>query len=203
MLVKLIVDKPLSKCPSNKEKNGLLCYPKCKSGYKGADPVCWQSCPSSFKNHGAFCLKPKPYGRGAGYVVWDKDKCRKRHKQGCEKNGLLYYPKCKSGFHATGCCICSPNCANGQSDIGISCAKKSYGRGAGTPMTWLLRLRRMGCFVIRSVRKGLKGRDLFVGISVLRGLLSVGLCVLRVRLSVVRRCLLLLLLFWSLLGLLL
>ena len=46
----------------------------------------------------------------------------------------MWYPKCQSGFSAAGCCICSPNCINGMTDIGVSCAKKSYGRGVGTPM---------------------------------------------------------------------
>ena len=46
----------------------------------------------------------------------------------------MWYPKCRSGYKPIGCCICSPICQNGQTDIGISCAKKSYGRGAGKPM---------------------------------------------------------------------
>ena len=51
-------------------------------------------------------------------------------------NGLLCYPKCRSGFHNVGCCICSPNCPSKMTDIGISCAKHSYGRGAGKiPLT--------------------------------------------------------------------
>ena len=30
---------PISSCPGNSEKNGGLCYPKCKRGYKGLGPV--------------------------------------------------------------------------------------------------------------------------------------------------------------------
>ncbi len=41
------------------------------------------------------------------------------------------YPKCQSGFHAVGCCVCSPTCPDGMNDIGISCGKNSYGRGVG------------------------------------------------------------------------
>ena len=126
--------QPLTQCKSNKDKDGALCYKKCKSGYKGIGPVCWQNCPRGFPDHGAFCGKPGPYGRGAGYAIWDKSKCQRRNKQGCEKNGLMYYPKCRIGFHAVGCCICSPNCTAGQTDIGVSCAKKSYGRGVGEPL---------------------------------------------------------------------
>ena len=120
------VGKPLSTCPPNTDKNGLLCYPKCKNDMVGNGPVCWGRCPAGFPNHGAFCGKPKSYGRGAGKIK----KC-----DNCEKNGLLWYPKCREGFHNVACCVCSPNCINGMKDIGVSCAKTSYGRGAGKPMT--------------------------------------------------------------------
>jgi len=67
-------------------------------------------------------LKPKAYGRGAGYVIWEKDKCEREHPDtGCEKSGAIWYPKCRSGFHPFGCCICSPNCEYGMIDVGISC----------------------------------------------------------------------------------
>jgi hypothetical protein len=46
----------------------------------------------------------------------------------------MWYPKCRDGFHATGCCVCSPNCINGMTDTGIACLRKSYGRGAGSPL---------------------------------------------------------------------
>ena len=121
-------------CRPDQEKNGALCYPKCNEGYYGLGPVCWENCPEGFRNDGAFCGKPGSYGRGAGYAIWSKNKCNKENSQGCEKNGLMYYPKCKANFHAVGCCVCSPDCPPGQKDIGVSCAKKSYGRTAGTPL---------------------------------------------------------------------
>jgi hypothetical protein len=120
-------------CPKGYEKSGALCYPECKAGYKGAGPVCWESCPGGFRDDGAFCAKPAPYGRGAGYALWDKGKCEREHGQ-CEQHGLLHYPKCRTGFHPAGCCICSPNCPAGMTDIGVSCAKRSYGRGVGQPL---------------------------------------------------------------------
>ena len=140
-------------CPSNLEQNGGLCYTSCKLGYAGAGPVCWQTCdgpptftrkarvgrPPQFRDDGAFCFKPEPYGRGAGYVVWDEAACKRdglaKESGGCEQCLALHYPKCKPGFHATGCNICSPDCPAGMTDIGISCAKQSYGRGAGTVVT--------------------------------------------------------------------
>jgi len=34
-------------CADDEEKDGALCYPKCKEGYDGVGPVCWQkNCPS-------------------------------------------------------------------------------------------------------------------------------------------------------------
>lgn len=129
-------------CELYQEKSGLLCYPKCKKGYTGVAFVCWQDCPPGFKDHGAFCAKPGPYGRGAGFpwkfgdkafsLKGAKKRCEKRHGS-CEKNGAIYYPKCKKGFHPVGCCVCSPDCPPGMKDIGVSCAKKSYTRSTHTP----------------------------------------------------------------------
>lgn len=124
--------KPLSlSCPAGTEKNGLLCYPKCKPGYSGNGPTCWQACPQGFQDIGAFCQKPEAYGRGAGYVLWEKDKCNNEHSQGCEQNGALFYPKCGPGFQSAGANICSPICPNGLKDTGTGCTKGSYGRGVG------------------------------------------------------------------------
>jgi hypothetical protein len=57
-------------------------------------------------------------------------RCEAAHGKGkCEKNGLMYYPKCKSGFYAFGCCICRPSAPNCPSlgmnpGVDLSCAKK-------------------------------------------------------------------------------
>lgn len=130
-------------CGPDEEMDGALCYPKCEADYNGVGPVCWQNCPEGFRDDGAFCGKPAPYGRGAGYPLWEEGKCNIEHAQHsqyridiehagfCEKSGALWYPKCRANFHAVGCCVCSPNCPEGMSDIGVSCAKRSSGRGAG------------------------------------------------------------------------
>jgi hypothetical protein len=127
------VGRPLSTCPADKDKSGALCYPKCKDGYKGEGPVCWQQCAEGLKDGGVTCAKAAGYGRGTGYA--SSDKCTKENKQGCEKSGLLQYPKCKDGFKAVGCCVCSPICPNEMTDAGAFCTKKSYGRTAGSPMS--------------------------------------------------------------------
>ena len=94
--------KPLSTCRPGEEKDGLLCYPECRDGYYGVGPVCWSYCPSDFRDDGAFCAKPGSYGRGAGKM--NKNNCG----SDCEKNAGLWYPKCRDGFYAFGCCVCSP-----------------------------------------------------------------------------------------------
>ena len=122
-----------------------LCYPRCKGGFKGAGPVCWQVCPGGYHDDGATCRKDvdiktkRHYGRGAGYVLWKRSACERDHAQGCEKHGLMWYPKCKSGYGAVACCICrEARCPAGYKDDGATCrrdahifGKKSYGRGVG------------------------------------------------------------------------
>ena len=92
-------------CKVGEAHDAGLCYTPCKPGYKGVGPVCWQSCAPEFRDDGAFCAKPKAYGRGGGYPWKFGDKafslnaararCSKAHPQGCEKSGEIIYPKCK------------------------------------------------------------------------------------------------------------
>jgi len=131
-----------TQCSTGYDKDAGLCYKKCPSGYAGVGPVCWQSCPSGFRDDGAFCAKPEPYGRGGGYP-WKfgdslddsgmRSRCEGDHGAGnCEKDGAIYYPKCKANFHKVGCCVCSPDCPSGMADMGVSCTKQTSTRGAGT-----------------------------------------------------------------------
>ena len=57
------------------------------------------------------------YGRGVGYpwkfgdsfgsLAGAKARCEAGEKStGCEQSGLIWYPKCREGYHAFGCCIC-------------------------------------------------------------------------------------------------
>jgi len=121
-------------CNDGFDRNGLLCYPKCRDGFAGKGPVCWQACPADFRDDGGDCGKPGSYGRGGGYVIWQEGQCNKDNPQGCEQSGAMWYPKCKANFHPVGCCVCSPDCPSGMTDIGVSCQKQSYGRGAGEPL---------------------------------------------------------------------
>ena len=127
------VGKPIYTCPpENPSKSGLLCYPECNENFNGVGPVCWEICPSKFHDDGAFCRKGDPYTRG---THTSQDSCEKAEGKSCERWGLLWYPKCDNGFHNVACCVCSPDCPNGMVDIGVSCAKQSYGRGVGVPLT--------------------------------------------------------------------
>lgn len=132
-------------CAIGWEKSGLFCYPKCMDRFKGVGPMCWKSCEVGYKDDGLTCRKPvdiktkEHYGRGAGYVAWKKDKCEADNSQGCEKHLAMWYPKCKEGFEAVGCCICRQRgCPDGYKDDGATCRRKgdiqkkeSYGRGVG------------------------------------------------------------------------
>jgi hypothetical protein len=134
---------PSDSCRANEEKINTyysnpfyetkakdMCLPKCHHGYTGHASTCRQNCPKDFHDDHSFCIKPSAYGRGAGYI--SQASCNADHSQGCERDFLfVYYPKCKEGYHAVGCCICSPDCPDGMTDIGVSCVKKNYHRGYG------------------------------------------------------------------------
>ncbi|OQR97953.1 hypothetical protein ACHHYP_09384 [Achlya hypogyna] len=125
----------VNQCLEGEEAYGALCYPKCQEGYeKVGCCICRKKgCSGAVgvTDIGVSCTKPAAYGRGAGYALWNQDKCSAENSQGCEKNGLMWYPKCKAGFHAFGCCICTPDCPAGTHDDGAFCRKDHYGRGAG------------------------------------------------------------------------
>lgn len=132
-----------STCGDDQVKSGLLCYPKPEPGYSVVAGVYSQDCPLGFKDNGLFCAKPDSYTRGAGYAwkLGDKafsldgarDRCTVDNSQGCDTEGAVVYPKCKANFHAVGCCTCSPDCPVGMTDIGVSCAKKTYVKAPITP----------------------------------------------------------------------
>lgn len=123
----------------DKVKIGLFCYSKCPAGTVRFGFDCHTVCPDGFRDDGLFCRLPE-YGRGLGYPWLLGDtllsysgmirRCEADHgKDNCELNGLLYYPKCKPGYSAFGCCICRPpvpDCsAYGLlSGLDLSCLKK-------------------------------------------------------------------------------
>ena len=124
------------KCASGQDRIGLLCYDKCGKNMKRFGFDCHSVCPEGMANQGLFC-RATEYGRGAGYP-WKfgdalndngmRSRCEKKHGKGnCQKQGLIFYAKCKSGYTNIGL-ICrpkQPNCKalglGGQLDL--SCAK--------------------------------------------------------------------------------
>lgn len=120
------------------EKIGQLCYPKCPAGYSRVGTDCQQNCPAGWTDQFQFCRFPD-YGRGYGYP-WkfgDElndngmiDRCEKDNGKGnCEKFGKVFFPKCKPGYSAFGCCICRPavpdcNALGFNSGYDLSCTKK-------------------------------------------------------------------------------
>lgn len=69
-------------CGPGQTKSGLLCYNDCKPGENNVAGVCWSGCPEGTTDIGATCVKKdvSSYGRGAGYVLWDEDRCNKAHR---------------------------------------------------------------------------------------------------------------------------
>ncbi len=105
-------------CTTGLCKNGV-CGPDCPNGTNQTAATCWydrgigripnkQDCPSNMRDDGLSCWLDT-YGRGAGYAAWDWDKCTRENSQGCEWNGAMIYPKCRSGYHNVGCCLCEPD----------------------------------------------------------------------------------------------
>lgn len=119
-------------CGEGRTQQAGLCYESCGTDWRGEATVCYQNCPEGFRDDGLYCGKPEPYGRGTGYVAWDLKVCETKHGKGnCETWGAMHYPKCKENYHATGCCVCSPDCPEGWEDIGVSCKKPARDRGVG------------------------------------------------------------------------
>lgn len=155
----------VSSCPQGTEPDRTggplsLCYPPCRDGYDGSAFNCTRRCPPGFTDNGiGFCLKPQPYGRGAGTIPtptcpegwavmgvgaasWcGKGLSTQSTTKSCPAGEEFYsptglcYPKCKPDFHAVGSNICSPDCPPGYGEAGISCTRDNYTRGAGVPRT--------------------------------------------------------------------
>ena len=131
-------------CPEGQRDDGTSCWEdlKVKTEDKGHYNYSW-GCGTNVipcydgtkvcKNdcYRTWIVKLVTTSTGCGCIkktLFDRQSCRENE----DRNGAFCYPKCNSGFHAEGCCICSPDCPPGfGADIGVSCTKKSYGRGAG------------------------------------------------------------------------
>jgi hypothetical protein len=145
--ITLNTGKPLSTCSSSDEKDGLLCYPKCKAGMKGVGPVCWaetvgvgigtpvqlEECPAGWSNDGLICREPISCASGLDFF-----------KQGCSGGRLV------GRLNNGGTCgsdrekidgLCYNRCPAGWEHVAgmpYNCKKSgvplSEPRGAGSPM---------------------------------------------------------------------
>lgn len=103
------VGRPINSCPDEApERDGLLCYPKCRENFTGLGPVCWEKCQNA-TSIGLVCFD---FVRSNGSCPW--------------------YDKC--GIFVKSCSICPPSHKN----LGCACLnlnfRESYGRGVGKPM---------------------------------------------------------------------
>lgn len=104
---------------------GPVCWSRCKDGWKDDGALCRKpidtslttgripdkaACPPGMRDDGISCWADS-YGRGTGWAKINGgiDRCERGEGTQCEEWGLYYYPKCKSGFHNVGCCVCEPD----------------------------------------------------------------------------------------------
>jgi hypothetical protein len=113
-------------CASDEEKDGALCYPKCRDGYKGIGPVCWQqNCPAD---------KPKK----RGLICYEDCGLREGGNGGWFNGSLLECAACNGGWKSDGFLGCKKPGAwkpawpwrSGRKQKGFG----SYGRGVGKPL---------------------------------------------------------------------
>jgi hypothetical protein len=94
-------------CPSGQVAHAGLCYDVPQGWHVTAPGFIGKECPSGWRDDGTTCWKDiHTYGRGAGYPIWDEAKCKTENSGGCEKSGAIWYPVCKTGYVARGCCLC-------------------------------------------------------------------------------------------------
>jgi hypothetical protein len=126
-----------------------LCYQKCRDGMVGVGPLCLSTCEAGWKDAGLTCFppsQPAPYGVGAGYPWKIGDppgnyeragvRCNQENTGvGCTKEGLIWYPNCKTGYRKAGALICEaepPKCKNSGLTAGpLGCEKSSPARPVG------------------------------------------------------------------------
>jgi hypothetical protein len=119
------VGVPVSSCASDRDKDGALCYPKCKQDFYGVGPVCWSHCPSGYRDMGAICHIDK------ALLTEGSMHCGPWYHFGTD-----CHMECPSGYTNIGvaCALDTPHCPPGFSGTGLDPMKNSYGRGAGYTM---------------------------------------------------------------------
>ncbi len=116
------------RCPPGMQMQNGLCYRPCSPGWAPEGPMCRQRCPPGFRNDGLYCAKPAARTLPAGRIPTPWRQCpggAPRYVAG------LCYRHCPDGYRNIGPLVCSPRCPGGMTDIGVSCRRGAYGRGAG------------------------------------------------------------------------
>lgn len=139
------VGAPADSCKDpNRSVSEALCYNKCPANSDGKGVQCVAKCPQGLRDDGAFtCLKQGEYGVGAGFAwngadgltdqgMFKRCEAASGGAGSCEKDGAIVYPKCRAGFQKVGCCVCSPICPQGFTNLGVGCAKPAVARGIGS-----------------------------------------------------------------------
>jgi hypothetical protein len=116
------VGKPIYTCSSDKEKDGLLCYPKCRDSYKGVGPVCWTSCPSNTTDLGAVCTKHSHPQKLRPCSDWDSS--YRDDGTSCWLDAHIYGKGCCCTIFSKDCCN---NCPPGYTDDGCTCRRNNIG----------------------------------------------------------------------------
>jgi len=144
--------KPIDSCPTNKEKNGALCYDKCNTGYTGVGPVCWGTCPANTVDVGALCRDTcrAGYYEVAGVCYENtpsthvdvgallREKCRAGYTDvagvcwentpgGWSDQGALIRENCRAGYRdVAGVCWSTAACNSGYRDDGTLCTRDTH-----------------------------------------------------------------------------
>eukprot|EP00927_Polykrikos_kofoidii_P064385 TRINITY_DN5957_c0_g1_i1.p1 TRINITY_DN5957_c0_g1~~TRINITY_DN5957_c0_g1_i1.p1 ORF type:complete len:539 (+),score=64.60 TRINITY_DN5957_c0_g1_i1:52-1668(+) len=124
------------RCARGHGKHGFLCFEDCPAGSErtwASGFACVTKCPKGWSEHAWQCRNSE-YTRGVGYSYWNKDACARENPQGCEWHGSTYFPKCRPGYEAVGCCMCRPlpfkckDFGDFAEQTDISCGKRVHGK---------------------------------------------------------------------------
>jgi hypothetical protein len=150
--------KPLSRCKSNQDKIGALCYSKCPSNMKRKGFDCHSKCPKGWRDDGLFCANPVKRYERKPYT--SNKKCKKKSRGGkCDKIGLLYYKQCKSDQYKKSGLSCIPksDCKGlklkSAGKIFGSCAKK-VSIGKPVPLKCSSSQQKQGALCYKKCKKG-------------------------------------------------
>ena len=107
------------------EKDGILCFPKCKDGFKGVGPLCISEDGNIFKNYGRgagkllTCGAHEQNDHGLCFPYCKGDEGKDPEDQHYDPVGPICWGKCPAGWHGCGAaCVKKPEeCQSWMNDI--------------------------------------------------------------------------------------